>query len=59
MRHDPATRAQPPREGERGIALVSVMFFTMLMAMLAATLLTSSRTETQISANQLFQTQAF
>ena len=59
MRHDPAARAQPPREGERGIALVSVMFFTMLMAMLAATLLTSSRTETQISANQLFQTQAF
>ena len=59
MRQDPATRAQPPREGERGIALVSVMFFTMLMAMLGATLLTSSRTETQISANQLYQTQAF
>ena len=46
MRQDPATRAQPPREGEGGIALVSVMFFTMLMAMLGATLLTSSRTET-------------
>ena len=59
MRQDPATRAQPPREGEGGIALVSVMFFTMLMAMLGATLLTSSRTETQISANQLYQTQAF
>ena len=59
MRQDPATWAQPRREGERGIALVAVMFFTMLMVMLGATLLTSSRTETQISANQLSQTQAF
>ena len=41
------------------MALVTVMFFTMLIAMLGATLLNSSMTETQISANQLSQTQAF
>ena len=59
MRPDPETPPRPPRESERGIALVTTMFFTMLLGMLAAALLTSSTTETQISANQLTQTQAF
>ena len=41
------------------MALVTTMFFTMLMLMLAATMVTNSSTEIQISANHVSQLQTF
>ena len=41
------------------MALMTTMFFTMLMLMLAAALVTNASTETQISANHVAQLQAF
>ena len=41
------------------MALMTTMFFTMLMLMLAAALVTNASTETQISANHVSQLQAF
>ena len=41
------------------MALMTTMFFTMLMLMLAAALVTNASTETRISANHVSQLQAF
>ena len=41
------------------MALMTTMFFTMLMLMLAAALVTNASTETQISGNHVSQLQAF
>ena len=49
----------PPRAGERGMALVTTMFFTMALLMLSAALLTDASLETQTSANHVAQLQAF
>ena len=59
MRQDRETSARPRRENERGMALMTTMFFTMLMLMMATAILTNSTTETQISANHVAQLQAF
>ena len=47
------------RAGERGMALVTTMFFTMALLMLSAALLTNASTESQTSANHVAQLQAF
>ena len=55
----PARPMTLARNGERGMALVTTIFFTMLMLVLAAALLTTASTETQMSANHVAQLQAF
>ena len=59
MSAQPVRPLTPPREGERGMALVTTMLFTMLMLMVATAILTNSTTETQMSANHVAQLQAF
>ena len=59
MTHTPEDNRKRARGGERGVALVTVMFFTMMMLTLSAALLMTSTTETQISTNHVAQTQAF
>jgi Tfp pilus assembly protein PilX len=59
MMHTAEGSPQRARAGERGVALVSVMFFTMMMLTLSAALLTTSMSETQVSTNYVAQAQAF
>ena len=49
---------QPERSGERGLALVIVMFMVMTMSLVGASLIFVSRTETLGSRNYQTDTQS-